>query len=71
MQRIINYDDATRENIKKHDLNLLQILDHSYRKLIVGGSGSGKTNSLLNLIKQQDNDDYNIIEANYQYLIKK
>ena len=24
--------------------------------LIIGGSGSGKTNVLLNLIKEQDND---------------
>ena len=28
----------------------MQISDHSYRILIVGGSGSGKTNSLFNLI---------------------
>ena len=27
------------------------IPDHSYRVLIIGGSGSGKTNVLLNLIK--------------------
>ena len=28
------------------------IPDHPYKILIVGGSGSGKTNALLNLIKQ-------------------
>ena len=33
------------------------ILDHSYKLLIIGGSGSGKTNALLNLIKEQDNID--------------
>ena len=27
---------------------------HSYRILIISGSGSGKTNALLNLISQQD-----------------
>ena len=28
------------------------IPDHPYKILIVGGSGSGKTNALFNLIKQ-------------------
>ena len=48
--------------------------------LITGGSGSGKTNALLNLIKKRD--DYNLIdkiylyakdlnEPKYQYLIKR
>ena len=27
---------------------------YPYRILIIGGSGSGKTNTLLNLIKEQD-----------------
>ena len=31
--------------------------DHPYRVLIIGGSGSEKTNSLLNLIKEQDDID--------------
>ena len=29
------------------------VLDHPYRSVIIGGSGSGKTNALLNLIKEQ------------------
>ena len=33
------------------------IPDHSYRILITGDSGSGKTNTLLNLIKEQDDVD--------------
>ena len=33
--------------------------------LIIGGSGSGKTNALLNLIKEQDDD--NLIEKIYLY----
>ena len=33
------------------------ISDHSYRILKIGGSGSGKTNALLNLIKEQDDID--------------
>ena len=33
--------------------------------LIIGGSGSGKTNALLNLIKKQDSD--NLIDKIYLY----
>ena len=33
---MINFDDVTRENIKKHDPNWPQIPDHPYRILIVG-----------------------------------
>ena len=37
----------------KHLINLQQyISDHPYRILIIGGSGSGKTNALLNLINK-------------------
>ena len=32
------------------------IHDHAYRILIIGGSGSGKTNVLLNIIKNQQPD---------------
>ena len=45
--------------------------------LIVGGSGSGKTNALLNLIKNQEDIDKIYLyakgpyEAKYQYLINK
>ena len=74
---MINFDDVVKENIKNHNLNWPQIPDHPYRILIIGGSGSGKTNSLFNLINQQpyidktylyDKDPY---EAKYQFLIKK
>ena len=43
--------------MNKHNLKWLRILNYPYRILITGGSGSGKTNALLNLIKQQDDDD--------------
>ena len=37
----------------KHNLKWAYIRDHPYRMLMIGGLGSGKTNVLLNLIKQQ------------------
>ena len=53
------------------------ILDHPYRILIIGGSGSRKTNALLNLINCQPDIDKiylyakELYEAKYQFLIKK
>ena len=50
---------------------------HPYRILIIGGSGSGKTNALLNLIENQPDIDKIYLyakdpyEAKYQYLINK
>ena len=48
----INFDDIIKEKIKEHKQNCPQFSDLSYRVLITGGSGSGKTNSLFNLINQ-------------------
>ena len=47
------FDYITKENIKDHNPKWSEILDHLYRLLIIGGSESGKTNSLLNLINNQ------------------
>ena len=41
------------------------IPDHPYRILIIGGSRSGKTKTLLNLIKGQNK--YNVIDKIYLY----
>ena len=49
IQKIINLDAVIKENIKVYNPNWVQIPDHPYRILIIGGSGSGKTNSLFNL----------------------
>ena len=58
---MINYDVA-KENIKYHSPNWPQINDHPERILIFGGSGhEKKTSQLLNLIKQQDDDNYSVI----------
>ena len=49
---MINFDDVTNENEVEHNSNWPYIPDHPYRILIIGRSGSGKTNALVNLIKQ-------------------
>ena len=43
--------------IKQRNLKPPYIPDNPYRILIIGGSGSGKTNALLNLIKNQPDID--------------
>ena len=54
-----------------------QIPDYPYKMLIIGGSGSRKTNSLFDLIIQQTDIDKIYLfckdpyEAKYQFLINK
>ena len=51
------------------------IPDHPYRILIIGGSGSGKTNALFYLLIQRDDIDEvylyakDLREPKYQFLI--
>ena len=54
---MINFDDYTNENKIKHNLDWPYIRDDPYRILVIGGSGSGKTNLLLNLINNQPDID--------------
>ena len=54
---MINFDEYTIENGINHNPNWPYITDHPYRILIIGGSGSGKTNTLLNLINNQPDID--------------
>ena len=74
---MINFDDYTNDNIVEHNSKWPYIPDHPYRILIIGGSGSGKTNALLNLINNQPDIDKVYLyaedpyEKKYQYLIKK
>ena len=51
--KMINYDNITKENITQHNLNWARIPDHPYWLLIIEASRSGKTNALLNLVKQK------------------
>ena len=57
IQKMINFDDLIKENIKEHNSNWPEIPDHPYRILVIGGAGSRKTNSLFNLISQQPDID--------------
>ena len=74
---MINFDDYVSENRTEHNRNWPYIPDKPYRILIIGGSGSGKTNVLLNLIENQPDIDKICLyakdpyEAKYQYLINK
>ena len=74
---MINFDDVVNENKTKHIKNWPYIPDHPYRILIIGGSGSGKTNALINLINEQNDIDKiylyarDLSEPKYEYLITK
>ena len=51
---MINFDDYANENKTKHILKWPYIPDDPYRILIIGGSGSGKTNALINSINNKN-----------------
>ena len=55
--RMINFDDVTNENKIENNPNRPYSPDHPYKILIIGASGSGKTNALLNLINNQPDID--------------
>ena len=73
---MINIDNYVNENKIAHNKNWPYIPDHPYRILIIGGSGSGKTNALINLINEQNDIDKiylharDLNEPKYEYLIK-
>ena len=74
---MFNFNYITKEDIKEHNPNWPKIPDHPYRILITGGSGSGKTNALLNLINNEPDIDKIYLygkdpyKAKYQLLINK
>ena len=77
---MINLDSITNENNNENNEKWLYIPDPPYRISIIGRSGSGKTNTLVYLIKEQDNHDFidkiylyarDLQEPKYEYLIEK
>ena len=72
---MINVDDYANQNETEHNLEWPYIPNHPYRILIIGGSGSRKTNALSNLINNQSDIDKICLyakdpyESKYQFLI--
>ena len=72
---MINFDNYTNENKTEYNPKWPYIPNHPYRIPIIGGPGSGKTNALLHLIKDQPDIDKIYLytkdpyEAKLQYLI--
>ena len=73
---MINLDNIVNNNNKKHNEKRPYISDHPYRVLIIGGSGSGKTITLLDLINKLEDIDKiylyakDLREPKYEYFIK-
>ena len=73
---MINLDNIVNNKNEKHNEKWPYIPDHPYRILIMGGSGSGKTNALLHLINEQKDIDKiylyakDLSESKYEYSIK-
>ena len=74
---MINSDDYSNENNAKQFKVAVCISDDLYRILIIEGSGSEKTNALLNLINNQPDIDKTDLyakdpfKAKYTFLITK
>ena len=74
---MINLDSIANENNKEHNEKWPYMPDHPYRIIIIVGSGSGKTNALINLINEQNDIGKiylyatDLSEPKYEYLIKK
>ena len=73
---MINLGNIVNNNHKGHNVNWPYIPDHPCRILIIGDSGSGKTNTLLKLINEQRDIDKiylyakDLSESKYEHLIK-
>ena len=73
---MINLDSITNKNNKKYNEKWPYIPNHPYRIIVIGGSGSGKTNALINLINEQNGIDKiylyarGLSEPKHEYMIK-
>ena len=74
---MFKFDYITKDDVKEHNSNWSENSDHPYRILTVGGSGSGKTSGLLNLINHEPDIDKICLhakdpdETKYQLLTNK
>ena len=74
---MINLHCISNENNKNHNEKWPYIFDHPYRILKIGGSGSGKINTLPNLINEQNDIDkmylyaWDLNKPKYKILIRK
>ena len=72
---MINLDNIVNNNNIKHNEKWPHIPDHPYRILIIGGSGSRKTNTLVDLMNEQRDIDKiylyakDLSESKYEHLI--
>ena len=66
---MINFDDYVNENKTEHNKNWPYTPETPYRILIIGGSGSKKANTLINLTNEQ-NEQKDLSEPKYEYLLK-
>ena len=60
---MFNFDCIAKGDIKEDNLKQPEIPDNPYRILIILGSGSGKTNALLNLVNHEPDIDKNYLYA--------
>ena len=73
---MINLDSITNKDNKKHNENWTYIPDHPHWISIICGSGSGKINTLRNLINEEGDTDKIYLYAKdlskdkYKYLVK-
>ena len=54
---MFNFDHITKSDVKCHNPNWSEIPDDPCRLLIVWGSGTGKTNSVFNVINYETDID--------------
>ena len=72
---MINLESITNENNKKYNEKWPYIPDDPYKIIITSGSGSGKTNALINSINEQNAIAKiylyarDLSEPKYEYLI--
>ena len=74
---MFNFDYIIKIDIKENNLKWPKLPDQSYRRLIIGASGSRKTNASLNLVNDEPDIEKSYLYAEdpyktkYQLLINK